>query len=314
MKVIYGLNDLEITSMPAGAVTLGTFDGLHLGHRQIIAVLLEKSRQLGLHSALVTFDPHPQLVLGKRGPIEILTTLDEKLTLLKSTGLETVVVLQFNRQLASYPPDDFVRDILIGEMNMKALVIGYDHAFGKDRAGNKELLAQLSRSEGFDFTVVDEYKANGLNVKSSAIRQLLKVGDYADARKALGCNYFISGKIIKGHGIGKSLGFPTINIEVPSGKLLPREGVYSAIAGFDHAQYQGMIYIGPRLTFDDLRLTVEVNLFDFDGNIPTDHIILELVDYIRPPVKFGTKEELTEKMKNDEIEIRKRFKNKEAVN
>jgi riboflavin kinase / FMN adenylyltransferase len=313
MKVIYGLSELEGAGLKNCAVTLGTFDGVHVGHRKIIATLLEMSRERGLHPVLVTFNPHPQIVLGKRGPTEILTTLDEKLDLLSSTGIGTVVVLEFNRQLASFPPETFVRDILIGSTDMKALVIGYDHAFGRDRAGNKELLAKMSVSDGFYFTVVPEFRINNQNVKSTIIRELLKTGEFELARKALGYNYFISGKIIRGHGIGKTLGFPTVNLAIPPGKLLPKEGVYSGIARFDHTRLPGMIYIGARLTFNDAALSVEVNLLDFTGNIDSDHSTIELTGYIRPPVKFQDKGQLINQMKIDEIEIRKRIANQEEV-
>ena len=313
MKVINGLSELKKSSLHLSAVTMGTFDGVHQGHRKIIEILLAVSHQKDLHPVLVTFEPHPQFVLGKRGPIEILTTFDEKLDLLAKTDIETVVVLEFNKQLSSFPPEEFVLDIFIGQMDMKALVIGYDHAFGKNRAGNKELLEEMSKREGFDFTVVPEYRVNGQAIKSTSIREDLKSGDYHLATKALGYNYLISGKIIKGHGIGKTLGFPTINLAVPSGKLLPKEGVYSVIARFDHILYPGMLYIGGRLTFNDSSLSVEVNLFDFKGNIDSGHAIMELIDYIRPPQKFENKEELMERMKNDEFEIRRRYHNQEAV-
>jgi riboflavin kinase / FMN adenylyltransferase len=312
MKVIYGLAELESTNLTDTAVTLGTFDGVHVGHRKIIATLLDVSREKELHSVLVTFHPHPQVVLGKRGPTELLTTLEEKLELLKSTGIETVVILEFNRQLASFPPETFVREILVDEMNMKALIIGYDHAFGKDRAGNKELLAKMSKIENFYFTVVPEFRINNQNVKSTIIRELLKTGEFDLAKRALGYDYFLTGKIVKGHGIGKTLGYPTINLAVPPGKLLPKEGVYSGLIRFDHESYSGMVYIGARLTFNDLALSVEVNLFDFEDKIDSDNASVDLLNYIRPPVRFGNKEELIEQMKKDEIEIKKLL-NKEAV-
>jgi riboflavin kinase / FMN adenylyltransferase len=312
MKVIYGLAELEATNLTNTAVTLGTFDGVHVGHKKIIATLLEVSREKGLHSVLVTFNPHPQVVLGKRGPTELLTTLEEKLELLKTTGIETVVILEFNRQLASFPPETFVREILVEEMNMKALIIGYDHAFGKDRAGNKELLAKMSKTDDFYFTVVPEFRINNQNVKSTIIRELLKTGEFDLAKRALGYDYFLTGNIVKGHGIGKTLGYPTVNLAVPPGKLLPKEGVYSGRTRFDHESYAGMVYIGARLTFNDLALSVEVNLFDFEGKIESDNASVDLVSYIRPPVKFGSKEELIEQMKSDEIEIKKML-NKEAV-
>ena len=313
MKVVNGLNELKKSGLHLSAVTMGTFDGVHLGHRKIIKTLLNVGIQQNLHSVLVTFEPHPQLVLGKRGPIETLTTQDEKLDLLQKTGIETVVVLEFNKQLASFPPEEFVREIFIDQMDMKALVIGYDHAFGKNRSGNKELLADLSQKDGFYFMVVPEYRVNDHAIKSTSIREELKSGDYSQAKKALGYNYLISGKIIRGHGIGKTLGFPTINLAVPPGKLLPREGVYSVNARFDHTLYPGMLYIGGRLTFDDTAISVEVNLFEFKGEIDADHAVLELTDYIRSPQKFRSKEELIENMKNDEMEIKRRFNNQEAV-
>jgi riboflavin kinase/FMN adenylyltransferase len=275
--------------------------------------MIDIGREKGLTPALVTFHPHPQIVLGKRGPTEILTTLEEKLKLFEMIGVENVVILDFNRQLASYPPENFVRDLLIGKMGMKALVIGYDHAFGKDRSGNKDLLERMSKTDNFDFMVVPEFKINNQTVKSTIIRELLKAGEFDLARRALGYNYFMSGKVIKGHGVGKTIGFPTINLAIPSGKLLPKEGVYSATTSFDGVQYAGMAYIGARLTFGDTSISVEVNLFDFDGNIESDHATLELNEYIRPPEKFKSPEELAIQMKHDEIEIRKKFSNKEAV-
>lgn len=307
MKVISGLDRLESASISDAVATIGTFDGVHLGHKRIIEVMLEKSRMMNLRSTLVTFHPHPQMVLGKRGPMEILTTLEEKLELLRATGIETVVVLDFNRQLASYPPEDFVRKILIRRLGMKALVIGYDHCFGKDRAGNSALLEKMSKTDGFDFTVVPEFTADGRTVKSTVIRNELKSGDYRKAREILGYNYLISGKIIKGHGVGKTLGYPTINLAVPPVKLLPKDGVYAARARFDANRFEGMAYIGGRLTFGDTALSVEVNLFDFSGRVESDKVLLELKEFIRPPVKFETSEKLAEKIRSDEMEIKKRL-------
>jgi len=311
MKVISGLTELQTSGLKNTGVTLGTFDGVHVGHRKIITTLTEICREKKLNSVLVTFNPHPQIVLGKRGPTELLTTLEEKLELLSTTGIETVVVLDFNRQLASYPPESFVREILIDKMCMKSLVIGYDHAFGRDRAGNKDLLGRMAQSDGFDFTIVPEFRINNQNVKSTIIRELLKSGEFELARRALGYDYFLCGKIIRGHGIGKTLGFPTINLAIPPGKLLPKEGVYSAIALFDHTQYPGMIYIGARLTFNDSALSVEMNLFDFTGKINSETAKVELTNYIRQPERFQTREQLIERMKTDELKIRKML-NKEA--
>ncbi len=308
MKVVSGLDKLESEVFSDVAATIGSFDGVHLGHRKIISTLLEISEKMSLKPTLVTFEPHPQLVLGKRGPMEILTTLDEKLDLLESSGIETVIVLEFNCQLASYPPEDFVRQILLEKLDMKALVIGYDHHFGKNRAGNTNLLEDMSSAEGFHFKIVPEFRIDGKTVKSTVIRDELKSGDFSLAREILGYNYRLSGKIVKGHGIGKTMGYPTINLAVPPVKLLPKRGVYSTTVRFDDSSYSGMAYIGERLTFDDTSLSVEVNLFDFSGKVESEKIILELVEFIRSPEKFDTVGELTEKIKEDELEIRKRFK------
>ncbi len=307
MRVVSGLDELESAEFKNVAATIGTFDGVHLGHKKIIEKLLEISSQNNLLSTLITFQPHPQMVLGKRGPLELLTTIDEKLRLLEKTGIEAVVVLGFNRQLASYPPEDFVREILIKTLDMKALVFGFDHAFGKNRAGNKDLLEKMAREIGFKFAVVPQHKVDGIQLKSTPIRHELKSGDYKKAIAALGYNYFISGRVIKGHGIGKTLGYPTVNFAVPPGKLLPKEGVYSAIAHFDNKAFAGMAYIGQRLTFDDETLSVEINLFDFAGNIESSEGILELVEFIRAPEKFDSADELTKKIIEDEKVIRNKL-------
>ncbi len=311
MKVISGLSNIESAGLRNVAATLGTFDGVHLGHRKIIETLLRIGAEQNLNPILVTFNPHPQLVLGKKGPTEILTTFDEKMRLLEDTRIVTLVVLEFNRQLASYPPEDFVREILLKKLDMKALVFGYDHAFGKDRAGNRELLEKISKNNGFTFTVVPEYRIDGLTLKSTPIRKELKSGDYKKAVAALGYNYFITGKIVKGHGVGKTLGYPTVNLAVPSGKLLPREGVYAATARFDGRKYPGMVYIGQRLTFDDRTLSVEINLFDFSGRIEADTAVLELLAFIRPPAKFDSPDELARNIREDEKVIRDRINKEE---
>lgn len=308
MKVVSGLDKLEAERFTDVATTIGSFDGVHRGHMRIISVLLEVSRKMNLRPTLVTFEPHPQLVLGKRGPVEILTTLEEKIRLLESTGIDTLVVIEFNRQLASYPPEEFVRRILLEKLGMKALVIGYDHHFGKDRAGDTELLEKMSKDGEFHFTTVPEYKIDGKTVKSTVIRAELKEGDLTTANEILGYDYIITGRIVRGHGIGKTMGFPTVNLAVPAAKLLPQKGVYAALVRFDNSVYYGMAYIGERLTFDDASLSVEVNLLDFSGRVESGEVILGLVEFIRPPEKFETAAQLTEKIKDDETEIRKRFK------
>jgi len=314
MKEISGLNELESARLKDTAATLGTFDGVHMGHKQIIAKVLEVAREKHLQSTLITFDPHPQMVLGKKGPIEILTTLQEKLELLKLTGIENIIVIEFNRQLASYPPEDFVREILLSKVGMKALVVGHDHAFGRNRSGNKALLKDLSGKMEFYFTAVEAYKIDGKIVNSTLIRNELSHGSYRDAVKYLGYNYSLSGKIVKGHGMGKQLGYPTINLALPHGKLLPQKGVYAANAIISGNKMPGMAYVGERLTFGDATISVEINIFDWNNRLQAACADVELLDFIRPPERFESAEKLIEKMKKDEYEIKKRFQIQEELN
>ena len=300
MKVISGLNELESSKLNNRAITMGTFDGVHLGHRRIIENVLNVAKRLILSPSLLTFDPHPQMVLGTKGPIEILTTLSEKLELLESTGIENVIVLEFNKQLASFPPEDFVNEILIKKVGMKALVIGHDHAFGRNRSGDKELLKSLATKYNFDFTVVPAFTKDDRIVNSTLIRNELRRGSYKFAREYLGYNYRLSGKIVKGHGIGKKIGFPTINLALPHGKLLPQKGVYAAVAKIADRNYKGMAYIGERLTFDDSSISVEMNIFRWDNQIKADCATIELAAFVRTPEKFESVEKLVEKIKKDE--------------
>ena len=177
MRVISGIADIQNAGLQDTAVTIGTFDGVHLGQHKIVSSLITVAEENELQPLLITFEPHPQMVLKTRGPIEILTVLEEKLNLLAAAGVETVIVLEFDKKLATLTPDDFVNEILIKKLNMKALVIGYDHAFGRNRSGNKTLLEEMSLSNGFGFSVVSQLTVDGQAVKSSFIRRELKTGD-----------------------------------------------------------------------------------------------------------------------------------------
>lgn len=304
MKVIYGKCALEKEKIPHSIVTVGTFDGVHKGHVVLLNRLVQASRENNSISTVVTFDPHPQMVLGTKGKIEILNTTEEKLERLKELKLDMVVILEFNQQLASLEPRDFIRWILIDNLNMRHFVVGYDHSFGKDRAGGYELVKSLAVDYDYSYEVVDPINNGGAPVKSSRIRRELKAGDYEKAIEMLGYRYFLTGDIIKGRGIGKKMGFPTININTPPGKLLPKEGVYAAIVTIDKATIPGMAYIGGRLTFRDETISVEVNLFDFNKNVLGKKTRLTLEQYTRAPVKFDSAEELMSALTEDERQVK----------
>jgi riboflavin kinase/FMN adenylyltransferase len=304
MKVIYGKSALEREIINETTVTVGTFDGVHKGHKALLERLVKAAHDSDTQSALVTFDPHPQMILGTKGPTEVLNTTKEKIHLLENYDLDLVIILEFNQQLATLDATSFVEWILVDQLKMKHFVIGYDHSFGKDRQGNYELAKTLSSKFGYTVEMVGPVYDNGNPVKSSAIRRELKCGDYERAVTMLGYRYFLTGDIIKGHGIGKKLGYPTLNLNLPAGKLLPKSGVYAAWMSIEDREYPGMAYIGGRLTFGDETLGVEVNLFGFDKNTLGKETKLTLQKFTRPPMKFDSQEHLRQALARDEHEVK----------
>ena len=304
MKVIYGKCALEKEKIPCSTVTVGTFDGVHKGHVVLLNRLVKSSHENNSVSIVVTFDPHPQMVLGVKGKIEILNTTEEKLDHFKKLRLNMVVILEFNQQLASLEPGDFIKRILIDNLNMKHFVVGYDHSFGKGRAGNYELVKSLAEEYDYSYEVVGPVSNGGVPVKSSRIRRELKTGDYEKALEMLGYRYILTGDIIKGRGIGKKMGFPTININTPPGKLLPKEGVYAATVAIDNTVFPGMAYIGGRLTFGDETISVEVNLFNFTKDVLGKKAKLTLEQYTRAPMKFDSAEDLKLALAKDERQVK----------
>jgi len=304
MKVIYGKSALEREIIRDSALTVGTFDGVHKGHVVLLERLIAAARQKNTISIVVTFDPHPQMVLGARGKTEVLTTTEEKLELLNSLPLDTVVTLEFNEQLASLEAETFIDRILIDSLHMKHFVMGYDHSFGRGRRGNYELVRALAGKYGYSCEVVGPVYNGGGPVKSSRIRSELRAGNYNSAVEMLGYHYILTGEIVKGTGMGKKLGYPTINLNLPPGKLLPKQGVYAARVNFDGGDVPGMAYIGARLTFGDDTIAVEINLFDFDRPVLGKKVKIMLEQYIRAPQKFESAERLIEAMANDEKKVK----------
>jgi len=305
MKVIYGKSSLENENIKSTTLTVGTFDGIHKGHMVLLERLVRVAAEKHTASVVVTFDPHPQMVLGKRGRTEILNTNEEKLEQLEKLNLDIAVILEFNEQLASLEAESFVKRILIECLHMKHFVVGYDHSFGRDRCGNYELVKSLADNYNFTYEMVEPIQNGNKPVKSSRIRKELKTGSYDLAVEMLGYNYFLSGEIIRGTGIGKKLGYPTININIPPGKLLPKEGVYAAKVRVDNEIIPGMAYIGGRLTFGDKTIAVEVNLFNFCEDVSGKKVRLMLEKYTRAPQKFKTSEELIAALAEDEKKIKK---------
>ncbi|MBN1464261.1 bifunctional riboflavin kinase/FAD synthetase [candidate division KSB1 bacterium] len=293
------------------ALTVGTFDGVHKGHRSIIEKLNERAQALGLHSLLVTFEPHPKIVVEKAGAPEIhlLTTIDEKIAVLQSTGLDSLVISRFTKSFAATSAEDFVRDTLVRKLKMKSIIIGHDHGFGRDRQGNDELLLKLSQELDFSVCTVAPVANGGQHISSTRIRQALLDGQVEAAAAMLGRPYAVTGRVVAGQKLGRQLGFPTANLLPNSVKLIPRSGIYATTVIIESCLHQSATYIGTRPTFAGVQRVVEVHVFDFDENLYGKEITVHFYRFLRDDRQFASTDELIERIKKDKIESIKYFAN-----
>jgi len=287
-------------------VTVGTFDGVHLGHFDVLNRLIQLARSRSMASVLVTFAPHPTRVLRPESAPLLLTPGMEKFEALATIGVDYCAVLPFTRRLASLSAAEFVREILRPRFRMDALLIGHDHGFGRDRAAGREQLVALGEAEGFAVEPVAPVSlSDGTIVSSSAIRTAVASGDFVAARRALGRRFSISGRVQRGDQRGRLIGFPTINLGRPHPrKLLPPPGVYAAVVQTPGGPYGAMMNLGARPTVGDDRLTVEAHLFDFAGDLYGAAVRIDLVASIRPVRHFTGLSELTAQLANDAVAAR----------
>lgn len=282
-------------------VTVGTFDGVHRGHWEVLGEITRRARAVGGRSVLVTFHPHPlRVVRPEQAPL-LLTTPAEKRENLAQSGLEYVVFLPFTRTLQHYPARRFVKEILRARIGMDELVIGYDHGFGRDREGSVETLREIGLEAGFVVDVVDAFQVDGHAVSSSRIRKLLAEGDAETAARLLGRRYSIEGVVVRGEQKGRDLGFPTANVEVGDPeKLLPAEGIYAVYGRVRGERIPGLLHLGPRPTFPGFAPTVELYLFDWSGDIYGERVRVEVVRRLRGIQHFASVDALVEAMRADE--------------
>lgn len=300
MHVYRNIEDVEYDKRTA--ITVGTFDGVHLGHRKILRKLKDVADTKGLRNLVVTFEPHPQVVLKSKSPdIRILTTIDEKLSILSSLNIDSVLVIEFTKEFAQTAADEFYEEMLLDKVGMSELILGYDHMFGRNREGNFEMMEVLSGKYEFSVDRVDEFKENGNHVSSSVIRRLLDSGNVNLAGRYLGRHYSLSGKVVEGRKLGREFGMPTANIEADSEfKLIPAKGVYAVVVSCDEIEYGGVMNIGTNPTVtDDVSLKLEVNILDFDEDIYGKTIHVSFVEYLRAEEKFSSLEVLKHQMQID---------------
>lgn len=290
-----------VPESPAGTVvTVGTFDGVHLGHRAVIDEIAARAAATGRRSVLVTFDPHPLEVVNPQAAPPLLTTAAERREVLAETPLDWLVVLRFDREMAAMAPAEFVRDVLLERCRMRELVIGWDHGFGRGRSGDVETLRVLGGQHGFAVDVVGPVDAHGQHVSSTLVRRAVAGGDLVTAARLLGRPYSVSGKVVQGAGRGRTLGVPTINLgEVPPRKLLPPDGVYAVRVEWRGGAAGGMMNQGGRPTFDEGGRTLEAHLFGVDGDLYGEWVRLSWVQRLRDVARFASPEALRAQLDRD---------------
>jgi riboflavin kinase / FMN adenylyltransferase len=288
-------------------VTVGTFDGVHRGHKSVLDELCAAAARRAATSLLVTFDPHPLRILRPAAAPQLLTTPAEKIEILAQTAVDRVAFLRFTPELAQLSPRAFVADILVTRFGMGHLVIGYDHGFGRDRSGGVTTLRAIATDMGFGIDVVPPVQTNGDEpISSSRVRRMLQAGDVAFAARALGRPYSLVGTVVKGSGHGHRLGFPTANLDIGNpDKLLPHEGIYAVRAALGDSFADGVLHLGPRPTFAGLPPSIELHLFDFEGDIYGRRIRVEFHQRIRDIARFDSADALVRAMAADCAEARR---------
>ncbi|SMP87482.1 riboflavin kinase / FMN adenylyltransferase [Epilithonimonas pallida] len=299
LKIIRDLTDYQ-SRIPL-ALSLGMFDGVHLGHLSIINKLNEIAEKEHLESAILSFWPHPRKFLNPDDDVKMLNTLEEKLELLEKSGIKNIFLKTFDEEFRNLTGTEFCEKILVNKLNVKHIIIGYDHTFGKNKSGNFELLKSLSNELGFQVNQLEAIQKNDLNISSTKIRIALSEGRINDANQMLGYNYPLTGKVIHGKKLGRTIGYPTANIEVPINKLLPKKGAYIVEVWIDNQFYKGMLSIGTNPTIDDKNqsLHTEVYILDFDQDIYDKEITIKFRDYLHDEIKFEGLEKLIERLDED---------------
>ena len=280
-------------------LSLGMFDGVHFGHISIINLLKSLAQENNLETAILTFWPHPRKVFNPNDEIKLLNTLNEKLNLLENAKLDVVFLKSFDENFRNLTGEEFVRQILVQKLNVKHIIIGHDHVFGKNKSGNFELLQKLSKELDFVVQQLDAVKEGEFNISSTKIRNCLANGNIIGANKMLGYHYSVSGKVIDGKKLGRTIGYPTANIEVDELKLLPKKGAYIVEVYVKNKFYKGMLSIGTNPTVNGDKLTVEVYILDFNKDIYDEEITVKFRDFLHEEIKFESLEKLIERLDED---------------
>lgn len=297
--LIFTNEEKQIPRMPSLCLTLGIYDGVHLGHQKIIRRVVERAKEIGGMSCVVTFDPHPREVLMPDTAPDLLTSTKKKIELLKALGLDAVCLIRFTREFAQVEARKFVKDFLINTLRTRAIVEGYDWRFGKGRKGDVELLREIGKDNGYEVEQVDGVVIDGQIVSSTLIREMVLEGDLDKAAAYLGREYSITGDIVEGSRMGREIGFPTANIE-PHHEAIPPNGIYAVRVDVAGERKNGTLNIGVRPTVtEEKKRTIEVHIMDFYRDIYNEEIEVTFVERLRDEKKFPSVEALTDQIKKD---------------
>ena len=309
MNIIY-INRGEAREMPELVATIGFFDGVHRGHRFLIDRVIEEAQRSGMSSAVITFDRHPREVLQTDYQPDLLSTLDEKLLLLSKTHVDNTIVLHFDASMAALTAHDFMRDVLQGQLKVRKLIIGYDNRFGHNRSEGFDDYVRYGKELGIEVIRADAFLPDDVRVSSSVIRTCLREGRVEDANRLLGYDYTIESRIVSGYQNGRKMGFPTANLDVTRcQQLLPASGVYAVLVRLKDSVgwKRGMMNIGHRPTFNGTTTSMEVNLFNFSGDLYGQELLVSFISKIRDERKFDSIDALAEQLQHDKVQINKLF-------
>ena len=287
-------------------VALGNFDGIHLGHQKLINVMIEKSKELGLKSSLLLFEEHTKVTTDNNQP-KIITSNEKKFEIAEKLGIDIVYIMKFDENVMKLSAEEFVKEIIINKMNSKLLVVGFDYKFGYKALGNSETLLQLGEKYDIAVEVINAIQSNDEIIGSTEIRKLIIEGNIKGANKFLGRPYSIMGKVVPGESRGKTLGFPTANIEVDHIHVIPKNGVYKTNTIFAGKSYLSATNIGFNPTFNDGILKIETHILDFEQKIYGENIEIEFIDFLRDDIKFNNKEDLIKQMNIDIDKVRNKY-------
>jgi riboflavin kinase/FMN adenylyltransferase len=300
LKVIENYKKFNTTEK--SIVTIGTFDGVHIGHQKIIEQLVATAKKENSQSVLLTFFPHPRMVLQKDNSIKLINSIEERIAFLEKTGLDCLIIHPFDKAFSRLTALEFVRNVLVNHLNTSKLIVGYDHRFGKNREGNFEQLEEYGHVYDFEVIEIPSQDINEIAVSSTKIRTALQEGDVKKANRYLGRSFSISGEVVSGERLGNTIGFPTANIKIPeSYKLTPKKGAYLVKAQMENTDYYGMLNIGVRPTVNGVDETIEVHFFDWDKDLYGKTLEIQFLDFLREEQRFESVRALKAQLSQDKI-------------